>query len=136
MERIMNTFLKGLIALAAISLPGMAVAQSNDVAYCKVLADKYEHYLDRGSRFGEQPQSLQSKAALAECQAGDVRGIPGLEQALRDAKIDLPARTVASPAAKASNNCGPETWSTEKMMYVGVPCEHTNTYERPAGGSQ
>ena len=22
----------------------------------------------------------------------------------------------------AATNCGPETWSTDKMMYVGVPC--------------
>ena len=25
-------------------------------------------------------------------------------------------------STSAASNCGPETWSTDKMMYVGVPC--------------
>jgi hypothetical protein len=123
----MNTFLKGLVAIAAISLPATAFAQSSDAAYCKALANQYERYLDSGLRLGEQPQSLQSKLSLAECKAGDTRGIPGLEQALRDAKVDLPARTATS-AATSDKNCGPETWSTDQMMYVGVPCQNKSTY--------
>jgi hypothetical protein len=136
----MNNFLKGLAVIAAVSLPGTAFAQSNDVAYCKALVDRYEHYLDNGLRLGEQPQSLQSKVALSECRSGDVRGIPALERALRDAKVDLPSRatlSAATPNAKGSADCGPETWSTDQMMYVGVPCGNTSTtYESPSGGSQ
>jgi hypothetical protein len=95
----MNIFLKGLVAIAAISLPATAFAQSSDAAYCKALANQYERYLDSGLRLGVQPQSLRSKLSLAECRAGNTRGIPGLEQALRDAKVDLPARAATSAAA-------------------------------------
>jgi hypothetical protein len=130
----MNTYLKGLMVIAAVSLPGTAFAQTNDAAYCKALAVKYEHYLDSGMRLGQQPQSLESRISLEQCQAGDARGIPGLERALTDAQLTLPSRAEASaPNAKATAQCGIETWSTDKMMYVGVPCEGPNTYER---GSQ
>ena len=130
----MNTYLKGLMVIAAVSLPGTAFAQSGDAAYCTALATKYEHYLDSGLRFGQQPQSVESRASLEQCQAGDPRGIPGLERALTDAQLTLPSRAeVSAPNAKTTAQCGIETWSTDKMMYVGVPCEHPNTYER---GSQ
>jgi|FEC22Drversion2_1045045.scaffolds.fasta_scaffold00400_36 hypothetical protein len=119
----MNTFLKALIATAAISVPGIAFAQSTNAAYCNALVDKYEHYLDRGSRFGGQPQSAEARLSMAQCQAGDSRGIPGLEKALVDARIGLPSREALPEKASATDrNCGVETWSTEKMMYVGVPC--------------
>ena len=120
----MNTIIKGIIAAAAISLPAIAFAQSSDVAYCKALADEYQHFLNRDSRFGGAPQSLQSRVSLAECQAGDVRGIPGLEKALVDAKLTLPSRSaVVDKATAGDKSCGPETWSTDKMMYVGMPCQ-------------
>jgi hypothetical protein len=129
-RKIMNTFLKGLMAIAVVSLPGAAFAQSSDAAYCKALVNQYERYLDSGLRLGEQPQSLESKASLVECRAGDPRGIPGLERALRDARLTLPARNSTSAAATATDKkCGPETWSTDQMMYVGVPCENQSTYE-------
>src|SRR5262245_7678491 len=133
MERLMNTYLKGLMVIAAVSLPGTAFAQGNDAAYCKALASKYEHYLDSGLRLGQQPQSLDSRIALEQCQAGDTRGIPGLERALGDAQIPPPSPSevaaAAAPSAKANAPCGIETWSTDRMMYVGVPCESANTYE-------
>lgn len=120
----MNTFFKGLIAVAAISLPGIASAQSSDAAYCKALVDKYEHYLDMGSKRGRQPQTLEARISVAQCQTGDVRGIPGLEKALVDARISLPSRdAVPQKASAGDSNCGVETWSTEKMAYVGVPCQ-------------
>lgn len=135
----MNTMLKGVLAVAILSVPGLAAAQTGDAAYCRALVARYEHYLGAGQRYGAQPQSLKSRAALAECQAGDASGIPGLEQALHNARIDLPSRTAAGrtvPAtdgtAPASGKCGPETWSTDKMMYVGVPCGDTGTSEAPA----
>ena len=128
----MNTYLKGLMVIAAVSLPGTAFAQAGDATYCKALADKYEHFLDNGLRLGQQPQSLDSRIALEQCQAGDARGIPGLERALTDAQLTLPSRAAAAagPNAKGTAQCGIETWSTDKMMYVGVPCESANTYER------
>ncbi len=33
-------------------------------------------------------------------------------------------------------NCGVETWSTDKMAYVGTPCAAGTTYENPAGASK
>ncbi|MBI2740564.1 MAG: hypothetical protein HYX38_28960 [Rhodospirillales bacterium] len=120
----MNAFSKGLIVVAAISLPALAQAQSSDAAYCKALVDKYEHYLDMGSKRGRQPQSLESRMSIAQCQAGDPSGIPGLEKALADAKLGLPSRTVEPEKAAASvGDCGIEAWSTDKMMYVGMPCK-------------
>ena len=80
--------------LAAVLLPALAAAQSPsaDAAYCTALAKKYENYLDMGSKRGRQPQSLESREALSRCQAGDPSGIAGLEKALNNAKIPLPAR--------------------------------------------
>jgi hypothetical protein len=32
--------------------------------------------------------------------------------------------------------CGPETWSTDKMTYVGTPCPGGITYENPSAPPQ
>jgi hypothetical protein len=140
MERIMNTSLKNLLAVAAaaaaVALPGVAFAQSSDAAYCGALVSKYEHYLDMSSKRGEQPQSLEAKTGIEKCQAGDASGIPAIEKALRDAKYSLPSRSL-TPVAATTNagNCGVETWSTDKMMYVGTPCTAGPAYENSTGAS-
>ncbi|MBV8189981.1 MAG: hypothetical protein JO339_22245 [Alphaproteobacteria bacterium] len=130
----MNSFLKGLVAVAAVSLPGAAFAQSGDVAYCNALSQTYQKYVATAET-GHNPQlpSVDVENAIAECQAGKTAAaIPVLEKKLRDAKVDLPARTAASQPVKASTgNCGVETWSTDQMMYVGVPCGQNSTYDRP-----
>lgn len=119
----MSAIIKSLLAVAAISLPGIASAQSSDVDYCRSLVAKYEQYLDMSSKRGRQPQSLESRYAVAQCKVGDGAGIPGIEKALQDAKFSLPSRTAAdAPAPAKDANCGIETWSTEKMAYVGTPC--------------
>ena len=119
----MNMILKGLLAVATVSLPGVALAQSNDVDYCRTLAAKYEQYLDMSSKRGRQPQSLEARAAVAQCKVGDVAGIPGIEKALLDAKFSLPSRVASSGGAATKDaNCGIETWSTAKMMYISTPC--------------
>jgi hypothetical protein len=137
MERIMNTSLKGLLAVVAVALPGVAFAQSSDAQYCTALVSKYEQYLDMSSKRGQQPQSLEARTAVEKCQAGDPAGIPGIEKALEDAKYGLPSRS-ATPVASTTKaaDCGVETWSTEKMMYVGTPCTSGTTYENPAGASR
>jgi hypothetical protein len=33
-------------------------------------------------------------------------------------------------------SCGPETWSTDKMTYVGTPCPGGITYENPSAPPQ
>ena len=129
----MNTILKGLLAVAAVSLPGVASAQSSDADYCRALVSKYEQYLDMSSKRGRQPQSADAREAVAKCKVGDTSGIPGIEKALTDAKFSLPSRAVSSgaPATKTAN-CGPEIWSTDKMMYVSTPCPEDITEESPA----
>jgi hypothetical protein len=136
MERIMNTSLKGLLAVVAVALPGVAFAQSSDAQYCAALVSKYEQYLDMSSKRGQQPQSLEARTAVEKCQAGDPAGIPGIEKALEDAKYSLPSRSL-TPVAATTNagNCGVETWSTDKMMYVGTPCTAGPAYENSTGVS-
>lgn len=129
----MNMMIKGLLAVAAVSLPGIASAQSSDADYCRALVSKYNQYLDMSSKRGRQPQSLEAREAVAKCQVGDASGIPGIEKALQDAKFSLPSRAVSSGAPVAKDaNCGVETWSTDKMMYVGTPCPSDITDENPA----
>ena len=38
--------------------------------------------------------------------------------------------------APAPSNCGMETWSTDKMTYVGTPCPGGITYENPSAPPQ
>ncbi len=89
----MMTSVKGLLAIVAISLPAAAFAQSGDAGYCRALVAKYEAYLDQSQKRGESPQTVSSKVAVEKCKAGDPSGIPDIEKALKDAKIDLPPRT-------------------------------------------
>jgi hypothetical protein len=89
----MNTSMKGLIAIVAFSLPTAAFAQSSDAKYCSALVAKYEAFLDQSQKKGAAPQSLSAKAAVEKCKAGDASGIPEIEKALKDAKLDLPPRT-------------------------------------------
>lgn len=35
------------------------------------------------------------------------------------------AASAHAQTASSSGGCGPETWSTDKMAYVGVPCSET-----------
>jgi len=89
----MQEHLSVLLIAAAFSLPAAAFAQSRDAKYCAALVSKYEQYLDQSQRRGEAPQSLDAKAGVEKCKAGDPSGIPAIEKALKDAKLDLPART-------------------------------------------
>ena len=36
--------------------------------------------------------------------------------------VSLAAAALAQSTGSSSAKCGPETWSTDKMTYVGVPC--------------
>jgi hypothetical protein len=92
MEKVMNAPLKSILVAAVATLPGIAFAQMSDAKYCSALVNKYESFLDQSQKKGEQPQNLAVKAAVEKCKAGDTSGIATIETALRDAKIDLPAR--------------------------------------------
>ena len=89
----MNTGLKGLLAVIAVSLPAVAFAGSGDLNYCQALAVRYEAFLDQNQRRGEEPQALAAKVAVEKCRAGDTSGIADLEKALMRAKLGLPPRT-------------------------------------------
>ena len=78
--------------VATTLLPVAASAQSADSSYCAALAQKYDQYLDMKTGHTQQPQSLDARAAVEKCKAGDASGIPAIEKALRNAKIDLPSR--------------------------------------------
>lgn len=82
----------GLVTMVLVSRHG-AHAQSANAAYCTALVQKYEQYLNKDTRQGIQPQSLDARAAAERCKAGDASGVPTLEKALKDAKIDLPPKT-------------------------------------------
>jgi hypothetical protein len=94
MEEKMNASMRWLLPAIALSLPSAAFAQSNDAQYCQALSAKYDAYLNMGQNRGAQPQSIAAQVAVAKCKAGDTAaGIPPLEKALKDAKLDLPPRT-------------------------------------------
>lgn len=79
----------------ALALASPASAQNKDVAYCHALAGKYQEYLSHGSggrHGGANDQNVAVRMAADKCMKGDTSGIPVLEHALKDAKIELPAR--------------------------------------------
>ena len=85
----------GLAAALALALASTASAQSKDVAYCQALAGKYQTFLSHGSsgrHGGADSQNIDARLAADKCMKGDTSGIPVLEHALKDAKIELPAR--------------------------------------------
>lgn len=78
--------------LLAASLPVVAVAQSNDAAYCNALIRDYYRYV---IKVGSHPNSgsLDGNVAVEQCRAGNTSaGIPVLEQKLRGAGVELPGR--------------------------------------------
>ena len=83
----MTPMTKGLVAYLALSLPFTAFAQSADAKYCQALADVY-----RKTVAHDTTPNAAVPTAIAQCQAGDTSGIPVIERALKDAKVDLPPR--------------------------------------------
>ena len=83
-----------LIGLS-LALATPATAQGNDAAYCKALAGKYQALVAGvgSGRHGEHDQNVYAKIAIDKCNAGDLSGIPVLEQELRNNKIPLPQRS-------------------------------------------
>jgi hypothetical protein len=70
-----------------------ASAQPNDAAYCKALVEKYETYIGTMST-SRTPESADGRIAINDCKMGNsAKGIPVLEQKLRNARIDLPPRS-------------------------------------------
>jgi hypothetical protein len=91
MEKTMKILTRSLIVGASLGLPFAAFAQSNDAAYCMALGTKYDRYVSNPSMGrGSQPPNAAIDEAKAKCASNPAAGIPVLEQALKDAKVDLP----------------------------------------------
>jgi hypothetical protein len=109
-------------------------AQTSDSAYCRALADRYERYVATSSGgLGQQQAPVRISQAINQCRAGNAAAsTPVLERALNEANVGLPERAQAPQASKttADPSCGREIWSTEKMMYVGVPCSSGTSDKR------
>ena len=82
----------GTVLAAAFLLAATGSATSKDAAYCDALVQKYERHVAIGSSKSQPPQSLEAKAGVERCKAGDASGISAIEKALENAKITLPAR--------------------------------------------
>ena len=82
-----------LIFLLIAALPAGASAQSADTNYCDALSASYEKYVNNpsGGR-GNQPASATIAEAQRQCAGSPAAGIPVLERALKDARVNLPAR--------------------------------------------
>jgi hypothetical protein len=85
--------LKWLVPAFAVFLPLTASAQSSDAEYCKALVAKYETYVVRINGRSPSPGTVDGSVAAEQCKAGNPAGIPVLERKLKDARVDLPART-------------------------------------------
>jgi hypothetical protein len=82
-----------LMANLSIALSFAASGQSNDVKYCQALLTKYDTFILKASGHSPRRGDNATEVAASKCREGDPAGIPGLERALKNAKIDLPPRT-------------------------------------------
>jgi len=90
---LLGAFLRTLlVAGLSVTLPRAASAQSNDVKYCQALLAKYDTFFVKASSHGPRRGDSAAEVAASKCHEGDPAGIPGLEKALQNAKIDLPPR--------------------------------------------
>jgi len=88
--KVHSLFLMTGLALA-FAVP--ASAQGNDAAYCKALSGDYQNYVALSSgRHGGVDTNADARMAIDKCGVGDTSGIPVLENALKNAGLDLPTR--------------------------------------------
>lgn len=93
------TLLAAPIALLTTVGLGLALsqtvsAQSGDRQYCDALIQMYRSYISDPNQGRQQrAPDVGPEVAISKCRAGDTAaGIPTLEKALRDARINLPSR--------------------------------------------
>ena len=76
-----------ILAASLTMVAGGAFAQTSDAAYCSALSKKYREFV------GTAQADANAATAMSQCSAGNTAaGIPVLEKALKDAKVELPAR--------------------------------------------
>jgi hypothetical protein len=82
-----------LIFLLIAVMPAGALAQSADTSYCNTLSATYLKYVNNpDSGRGNQPASATIGEAQNRCATNPAAGIPVLERALKDARVNLPPR--------------------------------------------
>jgi hypothetical protein len=82
-----------LAAGLSLALPVAAPAQSADASYCQALLAQYDTFIAKTSGHSPRRGDSAAEVAASKCRIGDPAGIPGLEKALQDARIDLPPRS-------------------------------------------
>lgn len=81
-----------LAAILAAALPGAALAQDGDAAYCAALSDLARRYISQPGDQRSAPD-LDVSIALDDCRTGKTaRAIPVLERKLTDRRFTLPKR--------------------------------------------
>ena len=91
-------FIIALGLAAACLFPATARAQgpSGDVRYCQALAQQYTTYIGTSEVSSSQPADLltdpEARVALSRCYNDAPTAIAILEERLRDARVELPAR--------------------------------------------
>jgi len=89
----MARWLRPLVGLLAL-WPALALAQSNDAAYCDQLTALAYKFVGSSGGDGRNYPDLNTLGAISDCRKGNyARGIPYLEKRLRDSHITLPARS-------------------------------------------
>ena len=87
------TITKWIALVLGVALALGGTAQADDAAYCKALAQEYLRYVVKiDSGHTVQRGSTAASLALAQCQSGNLAGIPVLERELRNARVALPSR--------------------------------------------
>jgi hypothetical protein len=82
-----------LMVCVGALLPAAAWADQSDAAYCAALGKKYEQYVgDNAASHRGQQRDATVATAISKCDTDAANSIPVIEQALKNAKVDLPPR--------------------------------------------
>jgi hypothetical protein len=89
-----NNFHFVVLLAAGLAVPGTAMAQRNDQAYCEALSDLYVQYIGHDIESGGRTRptgSPEAQIAVAQCrQRNPAPAIPVLERTLRSNGFSLP----------------------------------------------
>ena len=86
-----NILLLSMVSSLALAINLPVAAQSSDVSYCQALAQKYQRYVgDNDTARKGRVRDSRMDTAIAQCSTNSAAAIPVLEQALKEAKVDLP----------------------------------------------
>lgn len=77
----------------AATAPQQATAPLTDREYCMALVKRFDTYINKaGKSGGMQSTNNAANVAAMKCRSGDTSDIADLEKALKDARVELPAR--------------------------------------------